>query len=148
MMLAALIIVQGVSVSLEGSTLPHVVSLDCRAVTSSSDEILRVAASVEYSGGEPSENHHIRVTVEPVNSDFPRAETRPVWGQGRCFTNEPFAVVQNWRGQRLVYNFELPTNLGSVAENGVARLDVMAGQTSNQRIATGLCAMTVESRDQ
>ena len=143
-MLLALMVAQSASVFIEAGTLPHTVNLDCRAVSATAGAVMRFAATVEYSGSSAGENHHVRVLVKPVNNDFPEAETRPAEGGG--FTNRPFAMDESWRGQRLFYSFELPETVGSVSETGVARLDLMIGDHPGQRVAAGLCNMTVESQ--
>ena len=146
MMLLALILAQSASTYIDGTTSPHTVVLDCRVVSLTADDVMRFAATVEYSGGSAGHNHHVHVRVKPVNNDFPSAETHPA--EGGSFSNRPFAMVDSWRGQELFYSFELPSkpDFGSVAESGIARLDLMVGDYPGERIAAGLCTMSVESR--
>ncbi len=132
------------STNVDLTTLPSRVDLSCNVVTPESKKALQFKATVDYSGGNPSENFVRAVLVDTNGNRFPSAETLPQPGP---FTDKPIAMAKGMDGGQFTYRFDLPDWSGMVIEDGVASIEVWGGSSmANEKlVAAGTCNAKVET---
>jgi len=148
MILLALSLSQAASTVIDTTRLPHTVNLECRALSATADEVLRFNATIEYSGDTGgNRNHHVRVLVEPDGNDFPTALAMTTPEERRFYTRTPSASGE-WQDEYLRYQFNIPSQFGSVIDEGAVSLEVTMDDPYRTPLAAGICNMTVEVHTQ